>query len=116
MSRQETPHCTSVSFDRHAANAFQSYVHGAIAFSIKRGGLLYGTVGEGGKVSVEAIYEPPQVSFQLHVATVSNLVSHRCRSTVQMLLSHMHSSASASQAIVHADRSKFETLQRGLER
>jgi hypothetical protein len=36
-------------------------VRDALAFSIKRGGLLYGTVSEDGKVSVEAIYEPPQV-------------------------------------------------------
>lgn len=58
---QETPHCASVSFERHAANAFQRYVHGALNFSIKRGGLLYGSVGEGGHVRVDAIYEPPQV-------------------------------------------------------
>ena len=50
-----------MSFERHAANAFQRYVHGALNFSIKRGGLLYGSVGEGGHVRVDAIYEPPQV-------------------------------------------------------
>ena len=33
----------------------------AYAFSIKRGGMLYGTVAESGEVVVEAIYEPPQV-------------------------------------------------------
>lgn len=59
--RQEAPHCTSLSFNRHAANAFQQYVMAAHAFSIKRGGILYGTVQEGGEVLVEAIYEPPQV-------------------------------------------------------
>lgn len=59
--RQETPHCASVSFDRHAANAFQSYVSGALAFSIKRGGLLYGSIDEEGKALVEVIYEPEQV-------------------------------------------------------
>ena len=59
--RQETPHCTSVSFDRHAANAFQSYVSGALAFSIKRGGILYGSIDEEGKAVVEVIYEPEQV-------------------------------------------------------
>ena len=64
--RQETPHCASVSFERHAANAFQRYVAGAINFSIKRGGLLYGSVGEGGHVRVDAIYEPPQVSPLVH--------------------------------------------------
>ena len=50
-----------MSFERHAANAFQSYVRDALAFSIKRGGLLYGSVSEDKKVTVEAIYEPPQV-------------------------------------------------------
>jgi nuclear protein localization family protein 4 len=61
MHRQETPHCRSVSFERHAANAFQSYVSGALAFSIKRGGILYGNVDEEGKAVVEVIYEPEQV-------------------------------------------------------
>ncbi|CAL5226154.1 g8977 [Coccomyxa viridis] len=60
IERQETPHCSSVSFDRHAANAFQSYVSGALAFSIKRGGLLYGSIDEEGKALVEVIYEPEQ--------------------------------------------------------
>ena len=59
--RQETPHCASVSFDRFAANAFQSYVMQMHAFSIKRGGILYGKPAEDGGVLVEAIYEPPQV-------------------------------------------------------
>ncbi len=63
IERQEAPHAASASFERHAADAFQSYVQGAIAFSIKRGGLLYGSVDEEGKVTVEAIYEPPQVAF-----------------------------------------------------
>ena len=35
IERQDTPHCATVSFDRHAANAFQSYVHAALAFSVK---------------------------------------------------------------------------------
>lgn len=60
IERQEQPHCTSVSFDRHAANTFQSYVQSALAFSIKRGGILYGTKDEEGAVTVHAIYEPPQ--------------------------------------------------------
>lgn len=64
IERQETPICASVSFDMHAANAFQSYVQSALAFSIKRGGILYGTIdkaeGGGGGVFVHAIYEPPQ--------------------------------------------------------
>ena len=65
-NRQETPHCASVSFERHAANAFQGYVRDALAFSIKRGGLLYGSVSEDKKVTVEAIYEPPQVGACPH--------------------------------------------------
>lgn len=60
IERQENPISKSVSFDRYAVNAFQSYVANAIAFSIKRGGILYGTIGEEGTVSVEAIWEPPQ--------------------------------------------------------
>lgn len=60
IERQETPACASVSFDMHAANAFQSYVQSALAFSIKRGGILYGTIEEDGGVCVNAIYEPPQ--------------------------------------------------------
>ncbi|CAL8463810.1 g3344 [Coccomyxa elongata] len=60
IERQETPHAASVSFERHAADAFQSYVRDALAFSIKRGGLLYGSVDDEGKVSVEAIFEPQQ--------------------------------------------------------
>lgn len=55
-----------MSFERHAANAFQRYVAGAINFSIKRGGLLYGSVGEGGHVRVDAIYELPQVPALFH--------------------------------------------------
>jgi nuclear protein localization family protein 4 len=60
IERQDTPHCAAASFDSHAANAFQSYVQSALAFSIKRGGILYGTVEEGGEVRAHAIYEPPQ--------------------------------------------------------
>ncbi len=77
IERQETPSCASVSFDMHAANAFQSYVQSALAFSIKRGGILYGTVDEeedgggGGGVFVHAIYEPPQDG------TPDSLVLHR---------------------------------------
>ncbi|KAL3153175.1 hypothetical protein ABBQ38_011927 [Trebouxia sp. C0009 RCD-2024] len=60
IERQEEPHCASVSFDRHAANVFQTYVSSALAFSIKRGGILYGNKDEEGNVMVHAIYEPPQ--------------------------------------------------------
>ncbi|KFM24921.1 NPL4-like protein 2 [Auxenochlorella protothecoides] len=60
IERQETAACSSASFDAEAAHAFQSYVSAALAFSIKRGGILYGVVGEEGAVQVHAIYEPPQ--------------------------------------------------------
>lgn len=60
VSRQESPHCELVSFDRDAANAFQHYVNETLAFAAKRGGFMYGTVSEEGKVEVDFIYEPPQ--------------------------------------------------------
>lgn len=60
ITRQETPHCESVSFDRECANAFQQYVNETLAFAVKRGGFMYGTVSEEGKVEVNFIYEPPQ--------------------------------------------------------
>ncbi|XP_068661498.1 NPL4-like protein 2 isoform X2 [Aristolochia californica] len=60
VSRQETPHCSSVSFDRDAANAFQLYVNDTLAFAIKRGGFMYGIVSADREVSVQFIYEPPQ--------------------------------------------------------
>lgn len=46
IERQEAAACSSVSFDADAVHAFQSYVSAALAFSIKRGGILYGA-GEG---------------------------------------------------------------------
>ncbi|KAI8466686.1 MAG: NPL4 family-domain-containing protein [Monoraphidium minutum] len=60
IERQDKPKVESCSFDRNAANVFQSYVQSALAFSIKRGGILYGTVDEGKNVRVEFVYEPPQ--------------------------------------------------------
>ncbi|XP_045796017.1 NPL4-like protein 1 [Trifolium pratense] len=60
VSRQENPHCELVSFDRDCANAFQHYVNETLAFAVKRGGFMYGTVSEVGKVEVDFIYEPPQ--------------------------------------------------------
>ncbi|KAK0582317.1 hypothetical protein LWI29_024123 [Acer saccharum] len=60
VSRQETPHCDSVSFDRDCADAFQQYVNETLAFAVKRGGFMYGTVSEDKKVEVDFIYEPPQ--------------------------------------------------------
>lgn len=60
VTRQENPHCELVSFDRDAANAFQHYVNETLAFAVKRGGFMYGTVSPEGKVEVDFIYEPPQ--------------------------------------------------------
>uniref|UniRef100_A0A1J3CXM3 NPL4-like protein 2 n=2 Tax=Noccaea caerulescens TaxID=107243 RepID=A0A1J3CXM3_NOCCA len=60
VGRQEKSHCDSVSFDRDCANAFQHYVNESLAFAVKRGGFMYGTVTEEGQVEVDFIYEPPQ--------------------------------------------------------
>ncbi|CAI9107984.1 OLC1v1007482C1 [Oldenlandia corymbosa var. corymbosa] len=60
ITRQENPHCELISFDRDSANAFQHYVNETLAFAVKRGGLMYGTVSPEGKVEVNFIYEPPQ--------------------------------------------------------
>jgi len=60
IENQEDPDCKSVSFDRDAANVFQSYVHQSIAFSVQRGGWMYGTKDEEGNVKVDFIYEPAQ--------------------------------------------------------
>lgn len=35
IERQDAPQCASVSFERHAAYAFQSYVASTLAFSVK---------------------------------------------------------------------------------
>lgn len=64
VSRQENPHCELVSFDRDCANAFQHYVNETLAFAVKRGGFMYGTVSEEGKVEVNFIYEPPQQGLE----------------------------------------------------
>ncbi|XP_010545062.1 PREDICTED: NPL4-like protein 1 [Tarenaya hassleriana] len=60
VTRQEKSRCDSVSFDRDCANAFQHYVNESLAFAVKRGGFMYGTVSEEGQVEVNFIYEPPQ--------------------------------------------------------
>lgn len=52
IERQEQPTVASLSFEAHAANAFQSYVRAAISFTIKRGGFLYGTVDDDNKIKV----------------------------------------------------------------
>ncbi|KAK8946523.1 NPL4-like protein 1 [Platanthera zijinensis] len=64
VSRQENPHCDSTSFDRDAAHAFQLYVNETLAFAIKRGGFMYGRIGEKGAIEVDFIYEPPQVGTE----------------------------------------------------
>lgn len=72
IERQEHPKVASVSFDRHAADVFQAYVRTALAFSIKRGGILYGVVDDADNVKVEFIYEPPQEG------SADQLVLERC--------------------------------------
>lgn len=67
IERQEKPVVESVSFDRDAANMFQQYVNAALGFSIKRGGIMYGTVGEDNCVKVEFVYEPPQEGSAMHL-------------------------------------------------
>eukprot|EP00891_Asterochloris_glomerata_P003233 jgi/Astpho2/3233/e_gw1.00052.38.1_t len=67
IERQDAPHCASVSFDRHAANSFQAYNQQALAFSIKRGGILYGNKDEEGNVQVHAIFEPQQEGSAEHL-------------------------------------------------
>ncbi|KAJ0254999.1 NPL4-like protein 1 [Hirschfeldia incana] len=64
VSRQEKSHCDSVSFDRDCANAFQHYVNESLAFAVKRGGFMYGTVSEEGAVEVNFVYEPPQQGME----------------------------------------------------
>ncbi|CAK8544236.1 unnamed protein product [Lathyrus sativus] len=64
VGRQENPHCEIVSFDRDCANAFQHYVNETLAFAVKRGGFMFGTVSEEGKVEVNFIYEPPQQGLE----------------------------------------------------
>ncbi|KFK35482.1 hypothetical protein AALP_AA5G289900 [Arabis alpina] len=64
VTRQEKSHCDSVSFDRDCANAFQCYVNESLAFGVKRGGFMYGTVSEEGEVEVNFVYEPPQQGME----------------------------------------------------
>ncbi|CAH8326418.1 unnamed protein product [Eruca vesicaria subsp. sativa] len=64
VSRQEKSHCDSVSFDRDCANAFQRYVNESLAFAVKRGGFIYGSVSQGGEVEVDFVYEPPQEGME----------------------------------------------------
>lgn len=67
IERQEKASVASVSFDHGAANCFQAYVRSALGFSVKRGGLLFGTVDEDKNVKVEFVYEPPQDSTAFHL-------------------------------------------------
>ncbi|XP_076924152.1 NPL4-like protein 1 [Bidens hawaiensis] len=68
ITRQENPNCDSVSFDRDAANGFQHYVNESLAFAVKRGGFMYGTVSDEGKLEVDFIYEPPQQGTEENLA------------------------------------------------
>ncbi|CAI5936645.1 unnamed protein product [Closterium sp. NIES-64] len=77
IERQETSHCQQVSFDRDAANVFQHYVHDSLAFSIKRGGFLFGEVREDGHVLVDFIYEPPQHGTEHTLQIFSNEAEER---------------------------------------
>lgn len=68
VSRQETPHCDSVSFDRSSASVFQNYVNETLAFAVKRCGFMYGRVlDDDNKVMVDVIYEPPQQGMEREV-------------------------------------------------
>ena len=75
IERQDDPTIEAVSFERFAANAFQSYVQAALNFSVQRCGWLLGRVEggtelatsegtqsstEGAVVHVDTIYEPAQ--------------------------------------------------------
>ncbi|XP_057964101.1 NPL4-like protein 1 [Malania oleifera] len=72
IARQESPHCELASFDRDAANAFQHYVNESLAFAVKRGGFMYGTVSPEGKVEVHFIYEPPQQGLEDNLILLRN--------------------------------------------
>ncbi|XP_042516802.1 NPL4-like protein 1 [Macadamia integrifolia] len=72
VTRQEKPHCESVSFDRDAASSFQHYVNESLAFAVKRGGFMYGTVSGDGKVEVNFIYEPPQQGTEDNLILMRN--------------------------------------------
>jgi len=66
IERQEQSDCTSLSVDRNAANAFQSYLN-QLAFHKKRMGWMYGTIDDANNVRVDAIYEPPQEGDDVQV-------------------------------------------------
>lgn len=68
IERQEKAVAATCSFDHEAANTFQVYVRSALGFSIKRGGLLYGTVDESNNVKVEFVYEPPQTASTMELS------------------------------------------------
>lgn len=80
IERQDAPHAASASFDFAAANAFQSYVSSAIAFSIKRGGIMYGT-GEG-----RAAGAPPPACGVLECAARTSLPAFQRSGIVHSLV------------------------------
>ncbi|KAJ1392727.1 Ubiquitin-like domain superfamily [Sesbania bispinosa] len=49
-----------MTMDDLIAKQMRHYVNETLAFAVKRGGFMYGTVSEEGKVEVDFIYEPPQ--------------------------------------------------------
>ena len=48
IERQKESNTSVVSIDRQCAQVFQAYIHGQLAFSVKRGGICYGEVDEEG--------------------------------------------------------------------
>ena len=73
IERQDKAKIESVSIDRHTADLFQGYIQGALSFNIKRGGIMYGTLEEGGtRVRVDFIYEPPQEANALSLKLQRN--------------------------------------------
>ncbi|MCL7049422.1 hypothetical protein MKW94_027698, partial [Papaver nudicaule] len=60
VSRQEKANCESVSFDHDAADCIQHYVNETLAFAVKLGVFMYGTVSQEGEIMMNCIYEMPQ--------------------------------------------------------
>eukprot|EP00210_Caulerpa_lentillifera_P004794 g4576.t1 len=86
IERQEKAIVASVSFDHGAANCFQAYVRSALGFSVKRGGLLFGTVDEENNVKVECVYEPPQDSTNFHLFMERGIRQEECANNIAQAL------------------------------
>ncbi|CAI5999543.1 unnamed protein product [Closterium sp. NIES-65] len=63
---------TSIFLHLSRPSLSQHYVHDSLAFSIKRGGFLFGEVREDGHVLVDFIYEPPQHGTEHTLQIFSN--------------------------------------------